>query len=124
VFKFGYGENEENINSTTTIRDFGEEKIIKMISASENAILFLAGKLPGKWSFFLNVLFLFKYLESGKVFGRAPGELLGIDVFEEAEEIPIRCMPNMPPAGEEVVDIFVHHNGAYAITFPKLSKSS
>jgi len=62
-------------------------------------------------------------LESGKVFGRAPGELLGIAIFEEAEEIPIRCMPNMPPEGEEVVDIFVHHNGAYAVTIPKLSKT-
>ena len=44
--------------------------------------------------------------------------------FESFEEIPMRCMPNMPPEGEEVVDIFAHHSRAYAVTIPKLSTRS
>jgi len=45
-----------------------------------------------------------------------------MDEFEGiVEGQRIRRMPNMPPEGEQVVDIFAHRNGAYAVTIPKLS---
>jgi len=116
VFKF-------SDNSYATIPEFGDEKIIKMsvspgYHSSQNVILFLAGTYQP-----YHIREAHIPIESGKVFGYGPGEILGIDLLQESfEENPIRCMPNMPPEDEEVVDIFAHHSRAYAVTIPKLSQ--
>jgi len=116
VFKF-------HTKSYATIPEFGDEKIIKMsvslaYHSIQNAILFLSGK---KSILFLIVAHMLK-IESGSVFGFGPSELLGIDEFAYVDATLLRRMPNMPPEGEEVVDVFTHHSGAYAVTIPKLSK--
>jgi len=59
------------------------------------------------------------------VFGIAPGENLGVPEYTERyNDGEIRCMPGMPPKGEQVVDICIHAYGAYAVTIPSLSPDS